>query len=524
MRGLTLDEPGVDDVVRMHEAATFEFDLLDGQPHIRGDLFHGSPRPRRGQTNVVAVNRSRTPLETLVPRVPDEAQTRFGLVGDIRKRARQLRRVAVLDDGLPRRKADLFDRAPGRIVDARHHLGAGVARAHLRLVRQFLQRIVVPELDLDAPVQGAASGRVVRCQRLLGATSVTQQHRRRQLECVLDRQRGTSRASPRQAHMVAVDACRATGERDAIGIADELDDDVFLVGEIPQAFGNLFNELFGHLDGVGLEVQRCNQVLDPGAARVAVDIAQLAHRFHAADLDRLYLVLDQHFLERRLLANLVIPDLDLHAAIERAALFVRVGRGGLGVALPRIGHALGRQRERRLHVLGDLARAFARQAHVVAVDFHEPRRQPLAVGVADEVQAQVHAIAHARENLAERLDRRLGNLGHAGLEVDRRHEPGQLDRFETVLEALAQLDRIAEFGVDALGILYPLHERLIERQVTLDGLAHRLFINVRGDDCERQQHEESGDQLAEGAHWSPPFGVFTGPPRRQWTSGSITSS
>ena len=134
--------------------------------------------------------------------------------------------------------------------------------------------------------------------------------------------------------MIAIDALGATGQRQRVGIADELDDDVLLVREVLQAFADLFHELPWYVDSLRVKVQRRDQVLDPRATRVAFDIAQLAHGFHAADFDGLDFVLDQHFFQGRFLAHFVVPDLNLDAAIERApgSRLVRCGR--LSIALP----------------------------------------------------------------------------------------------------------------------------------------------------------------------------------------------
>ncbi len=61
---------------------------------------------------------------------------------------------------------------PGRVVNFRDQLGAGIRRADLRLVGQFLQRIVVPEFDLDTTVQTAPLVGVVRAEWSLGATTI----------------------------------------------------------------------------------------------------------------------------------------------------------------------------------------------------------------------------------------------------------------------------------------------------------------------------------------------------------------
>ena len=274
-------------------------------------------------------------------------------------------------------------------------------------------------------------------------------------------------------------------------------------------------------------MQRRDEILDTCTFRMTFHIAQLANRLHAADLDALDLLRHEEFLERDLFGDLVVPDLDLDAAVQRAACLGLVARNRVGIAGPFIRDSLGRQRQRGLEVLGHLAGALARQPGVVAVDFDEPRRQRSAVGMADEVQAHVEAVLHAFENLGQRLDRRVRDVGNARFEADRRYEVGELDRFDLVLERLAQLDAIALDRVDAIGVLDPLRDAAVERQVTLGRLADFGLVDVLGHDGRGGQHEaeqQQALQFPEGVHSSTSRGSSGGPPRRQNTSGSTTSS
>ena len=52
-------------------------------------------------------------------------------------------------------------------------------------------------------------------------------------------------------------------------------------------------------------------------------------------------------------------------------------------------------------MLGNLAGALPGQPHVVAVNGLQPRRQGLVVRVTHQVQAHIHAVAHAVQDLAE---------------------------------------------------------------------------------------------------------------------------
>ena len=68
------------------------------------------------------------------------------------KRATQVRRVAGRNDRLAVRELERRDAAPGGIVNPGHHF-LDIAGTELRLVRQLLERIVVPEFHLDAAIQ-----------------------------------------------------------------------------------------------------------------------------------------------------------------------------------------------------------------------------------------------------------------------------------------------------------------------------------------------------------------------------------
>ena len=165
VRRLALDEARVDDVVGVHVAAALELDLLRLEEQVRRDGFHRAARARRRQADVVAVDERRAALEPLVARVADEAQPRVGPVGDVRRAPRRSSPARPAGTtGAPFSIAISRQRAPRRVVDARDHLGAR-RRAQLRLVGQLLQRVVVPELHLDAAVERPALRRRVRAER-----------------------------------------------------------------------------------------------------------------------------------------------------------------------------------------------------------------------------------------------------------------------------------------------------------------------------------------------------------------------
>ena len=220
------------------------------------------------------------------------------------------------------------------MVLSRDQLRADRFRTELWLVWQLLQRVVVPEFDLDAAIQCPALDRCVRSQRPRGALAVAQDGVSRQTELVLDRQGDTTGACLRETDVVTVDARHPAGKRCIVGVSDEFHDDVLFLGKIREAPAHLLDEVCSDIDARFIELERCDQVLHPRALRVPFDVAQLAHRFHATDLDALDLVRHQEFLERDTITDLVVPDLHLDAAIQRAPFCCQVGRDGIRVAGP----------------------------------------------------------------------------------------------------------------------------------------------------------------------------------------------
>ena len=110
------------------------------------------------------------------------------------------------------------------------HLGVAFVRAHLRLVRQFLQRVVVPELHLDAAVQAHAPGPVsfeasgcVAPRPSLSIAAVGSPS-----DSCMARATRCARAFDER-EVVAVDALVAAAQRHVIGVADEPDRHVLLV-------------------------------------------------------------------------------------------------------------------------------------------------------------------------------------------------------------------------------------------------------------------------------------------------------
>ena len=241
-------------------------------------------------------------------------------------------------------------------------------------------------------------------------------------ERLLHRQRDAVRSRLGQRQVVPVDARGPAGQRHVIRVTDEPDPHVLLVAQVVDCLTDLPGELLGQAGGVVLVAQRGHQVPDARAARVALQVAHLADRLDAADLDLLEVRGDEHLLLAQAFPRLVVPDLDLDAPIERPAIGGRVAGDRPRVAGPFERYRLRRQPERELEELGHLAGALARQPRIVAIDLREPLRQRLRVGVTHEMHAHVPAVAHAVEYLAEALDVAARNVRHAGLEAYRRHD------------------------------------------------------------------------------------------------------
>ena len=274
----------------------------------------------------------------------------------------------------------------------------------------------------------------------------------------------------------------------------------------------------------------------PGAPRTTLDVTQLADRFHAAHLGALDLVRDQEFLQCDLVPDFVVPDLDLDTPVKGSSLLCGI-RGDRNVVTgPLVGNRLRRQRECCLNMLGDLSGTLPRQSRVVTVDFYERIRQGTIVRVPDKVQANVFAVPHPPENAAQRLDRRLRNIGHTGREANRRHEIPELDGFKFISQHFARFNDVADFRAESIRILEPLHERFIDGQMPFDGLSDwQLAGALRGDLCRghderRRQCGANNNRAASHRHLvhlpsvSRTSGTSGEAPSRQNTSGSTIRS
>ena len=200
---------------------------------------------------------------------------------------------------------------------------------------------------------------------------------------------------------------------------------------------------------------------------------------------------------------------------------------GFVVAGPFVGDAFGRQAQRALQELGDFAGALARQTFVVAEDGRKRRRQRLGVGVADEMQPHVAAVAHAFQDVAQLGDRAVGNLGDTDGKVDRRHEVHELDGLELLGRDLAHLETVAGLRAQQARVVHPLRRLDLAGQVPLDGFAARGVAEElrvgRGTRQRGEQHVLDGSRI----HSRFPLRrsrASVGSSRRQKTSGSMVSS
>jgi hypothetical protein len=303
----------------------------------------------------------------------------------------------------------------------------------------------VPELHLDAAVQRPALGRLVGGGGLRGAAPVAVDRGGRQVEGVPDRQRDAVRPGLRERDVGAVDAFRPARERHVVRVPDELHRHVPLVPEVVQRLADLTDELLLDAHGRVVEVQRRDQVPHPRAVVVPLAVPELADRLHPADLDPLDLLGDDDLREADLLPDLVVPDLDLDAPVQRAPLGGGVRGDRLAVAGPLEGDRLRRETESGLEELRGLADALPGEPRV---DPGEGARQRLVVGVPHQVEPHVLQVLHAAQDAPEPLHGAGRNLRDAGRVSDRRNHAGELGDLDVVRDHLPLLQPVAEFGVE----------------------------------------------------------------------------
>ena len=461
VRGVAEQKAGVHRVVGVHVTTALELELCPIQSHACSDLLHGASRPRHRQAHVVTVGRSDAPRQGLVAGVADESQARPCAIRNITEGSLELAGEIRRNDRIAIDELQVVPAAPGRIVDPDQGFGTGVFGTKLRLVRQVLQRIVIPELDFDPAIQRTAGRRLVGAQRSDGAVTIAFYSGRGQSHLVLDDQRDATCHGLRQPEIGAVDALGASRQRCVIRVANKLDHQVLLAGKSLPALAHAFDERGIHVNGLFIVVDRRNDVLDPGTLGVAFNVAQLTHRLHAADLHPLDLMGDEELFKGDGIDHLVVPDLDIDATVKRSPGGGVVAGDRLGIARPIVGDSIRRQRQQSLQVLGRLAGAFARKTEVIAIDGLQARRQALRISVTDQVDAHVDAVVHAVEYALELDDGLVRNLRDTRFEIDRGHKVGELDRFVSLGGDFAGFYPVAEFRIDVLRVLDPLHQRRI---------------------------------------------------------------
>jgi len=328
----------------------------------------------------------------------------------------------------------------------------------------------VPELHFDAAVGSTTLFGVVGRDRRARTAAIADDHLVRQLQRFFQLQRDAMRASLRQCQVIAIDALVTLGERHVVRVADQLDHDVLLVLQILERLLDVRDERLRYFRRLGVQ-QRLHQIADARAMRLPFLEAHLTNGLHAADLDALDVLPDQHFLIRERSLRLVVPHLHLDATVQRASFRCRVGRDRLLRAGPLVRNRLGRQRQTRLQELGNFARTLARQAFVVAVGARERVGQPLIIRVADEMQPHVASVAQIIERLAHQLDVVLRNIGDARREANRRQDIRELHGRQAFRMHRTHLDAIARILLQQARIVCPRTQRLIRRQIALDRLA-----------------------------------------------------
>src|SRR5438067_12913230 len=122
-------------------------------------------RSRCGKTDIVAIHGRGAAVEALVLRITNKPQSTVCPACDVRQGPTQVSGVARRNDRLAVRELKRRDASPGGIVNLSCHL-LDVAGTELRLLRQLLERIVVPEFHFDATIQRPSLLSVVRGNRL----------------------------------------------------------------------------------------------------------------------------------------------------------------------------------------------------------------------------------------------------------------------------------------------------------------------------------------------------------------------
>ena len=211
-------------VVGLNESTPFVLGPRTGERRIFHDHVHGPACSSRGKADVVVIYGSGATIELLVFRITDKSQSRVFPIRDVGQCAMKVR-CKVRRDGLVQIEACMYSRHDFEVV----------AGADLRRFWQFLEGIVVPELDFNAATQ-----------RVGYAASVAFDRGGRQAQGCLHRKCHALRLCLRQRHVVSVGARVAAGQRRVVGVADEADRYAVPVSQIVERCPNLAGERLGN--------------------------------------------------------------------------------------------------------------------------------------------------------------------------------------------------------------------------------------------------------------------------------------
>jgi hypothetical protein len=191
----------------------------------------------------------------------------------------------------------------------------------LRLVRQLLERIVIPEFDLDATVQRPSLLGVVGGNRLCDTATFAFYCRGRQSQCFLYGQCNAVGHCFRQRQVVSVYALFPLAQRCIVGVAQKPDRHSVLAPQVVERPPDLRCKSFGNRNGLFFVLQWRDEVPDACAGCLAFPESQLADGLHPADLDALDVIGWIRF-ERPFPECLVAGHMSF-------ARFARVGRADL---------------------------------------------------------------------------------------------------------------------------------------------------------------------------------------------------
>src|SRR6185369_16085751 len=316
-RNVRLGESGIDHVGRLDIAPAFELHPITALAHLLAHCCHGPVGPCRGPADIVAIDRGGAPVEPLVGDMAHKAQADVLSLPDLVHEPPQPLGITVGHNGVPVLEQDRSDQPGRRVIDLGDRFGAAILRTELRLVVQLLELVIVPELDLDAPVHDPPLGGVVGGHRVCSSLAVAFENYIGPLQGVVDCEGYAPGHRLRQPRLVAVDALVAPFQRAVVAEGDEPDDDIPLAAQIDKGLPDLLLEIFRHRYHGCVVVHGGDQVPDADAMGLAFLVAHLADRLGAADLDPAHLPRDDYFLFHHLIKGLVVPDFDFHPAVLR---------------------------------------------------------------------------------------------------------------------------------------------------------------------------------------------------------------